>query len=162
IKQLGIPVSSNNSSAKSWDELIASVHGWADKRDNLAYEVDGLVVKVDDFAQRAALGTTAKFPRWAIAYKFPARQVTTILRDVESNIGRTGTVTPVAILDPVEVSGTTVSRASVHNWDQVARLGLGKGDRVTIQKAGEIIPEILNVTETSSGPRFEPPTRCPF
>ncbi|HEY1810804.1 MAG TPA: NAD-dependent DNA ligase LigA [Kofleriaceae bacterium] len=162
IKRLGIPVSQHNSSATSWDELSAAVHGWADKRDHLPYEVDGLVVKVDDFAQRTALGTTAKFPRWAIAYKFPARQVTTILRDIELNVGRTGTVTPVAILDPVDVSGTTVSRASVHNWDQVARLGLGKGDRVTIQKAGEIIPEILNVTETAKGPRFEPPTHCPF
>ena len=161
IKRLGIPVSSHNSSASSWDALISAVHGWADKRDELAYEVDGLVVKVDDFAQRTALGATAKFPRWAIAYKFPARQVTTILRDIELNVGRTGTVTPVALLDPVDVSGTTVSRASVHNWDQVARLQLGKGDRVTIQKAGEIIPEILNVTEPSSGPRFQPPTRCP-
>ncbi len=115
----------------SWDELIAQVHSWADRRDTLPYEVDGLVVKVDDFAQRTALGTTAKFPRWAIAYKFPARQVTTVLRDIEINVGRTGAVTPVAILDPVDVSGTTVSRASVHNWDQVARLGLRLGDRVT-------------------------------
>jgi DNA ligase (NAD+) len=162
IKRLGIPISTNNSSAKSWDELIAAVHGWADKRDDLAYEVDGLVVKVDDFAQRTALGTTAKFPRWAIAYKFPARQVTTILRGIELNVGRTGTVTPVALLDPVDVSGTTVSRASVHNWDQVARLQLGIGDRVTIQKAGEIIPEILNVTEPSKGPRVVAPTTCPF
>src|SRR5580698_10097024 len=162
IKRLGIPVSTNNSSAASWDELIAAVHGWADKRDDLAYEVDGLVVKVDDFAQRTALGTTAKFPRWAIAYKFPARQVTTILREIELNVGRTGAVTPVAILDPVDVSGTTVSRASVHNWDQVARLALGIGDRVTIQKAGEIIPEILNVTEPSKGPRIVAPTTCPF
>ena len=161
IKRLGIPVSPHNSSASSWDALSAAVHGWADKRDELAYEVDGLVVKVDDFAQRAALGTTAKFPRWAIAYKFPARQVTTILRDIEPNVGRTGAVTPVALLDPVDVSGTTVSRASVHNWDQVARLQLGKGDRVTIQKAGEIIPEILNVTEPSNGPRFTAPTHCP-
>src|SRR5205085_11145421 len=108
-----------------------------------------------------ALGVTAKFPRWAIAYKFPARQVTTILRDMEINVGRTGAVTPVALLDPVDVSGTTVSRASVHNWDQVARLGLGKGDRVLIQKAGEIIPQILGVTEKGTGPAFETPTACP-
>ncbi|HEY1551846.1 MAG TPA: NAD-dependent DNA ligase LigA, partial [Kofleriaceae bacterium] len=162
IKRLGIPISTHNSSANSWEELIAAVHGWADKRDQLAYEVDGLVVKVDDFAQRTALGTTAKFPRWAIAYKFPARQVTTILRGIELNVGRTCAVTPVALLDPVDVSGTTVSRASVHNWDQVARLQLGIGDRVTIQKAGEIIPEILNVTEPSKGPRVVTPTTCPF
>jgi DNA ligase (NAD+) len=133
INKLGIPTSTHNTSAKSWDKLLAQVHSWADRRDALPYEVDGLVVKVDDFAMRTALGTTAKFPRWAIAYKFPARQVTTILHGIEINVGRTGAVTPVALLEPVDVSGTTVSRASVHNWDQVARLGLGKGDRVTIQ-----------------------------
>jgi DNA ligase (NAD+) len=162
IKKLGIPTSTNNSRAKSWEELIEQVHSWADRRDSLPYEVDGLVVKIDDFAMRGALGTTAKFPRWAIAYKFPARQVTTILREIEINVGRTGAVTPVAILDPVDVSGTTVSRASVHNWDQVARLGLRIGDRVTIQKAGEIIPEILNVTVAAKGDLIAPPTECPF
>jgi len=162
IKRLGIPTSTHNSQARSWEELHAQVQSWADRRDSLPYEVDGLVVKVDDFAQRTALGTTAKFPRWAIAYKFPARQVTTVLREIEINIGRTGAVTPVAILDPVDVSGTTVSRASVHNWDQVARLGLRIGDRVTIQKAGEIIPEILNVTVPADGPLIAPPTVCPF
>ncbi len=161
IKRLGLPTSANNSSAQSWEELIAAVHSWEHRRDELPYEVDGLVVKVDDFAMRTALGTTAKFPRWAIAFKFPARQVTTVLRDLEVNIGRTGTVTPVAILDPIDVSGTTVSRASVHNWDQVARLGLGRGDRVLIQKAGEIIPEILEVREKGPGPAFTPPTECP-
>ena len=161
IKRIGLPTSASNSSAQSWDELIACVHGWEHRRDELPYEVDGLVVKVDDFAMRTALGTTAKFPRWAIAFKFPARQVTTVLRDLEVNIGRTGTVTPVAILDPIDVSGTTVSRASVHNWDQVARLGLARGDRVLIQKAGEIIPEILEVREKGPGPAFMPPTECP-
>jgi DNA ligase (NAD+) len=162
IRKLGLPTNPNNSVAHTWEELIAQVHGWQDRRDDLPYEVDGLVVKVDDFAMRGALGATAKFPRWAIAFKFPARQVTTILNDIEINVGRTGTVTPVALLDPVDVSGTTVSRASVHNWDQVARLGLGKGDRVLIQKAGEIIPEILEVREKGPGPAFTPPTQCPF
>jgi DNA ligase (NAD+) len=162
IRKLGIPTSPHNTSATTWDQLHEQVQSWADRRDSLPYEVDGLVVKVDDFAQRGALGTTAKFPRWAIAYKFPARQVTTVLREIEINVGRTGTVTPVAILDPVDVSGTTVSRASVHNWDQVARLGLRIGDRVTIQKAGEIIPEILNVTVAADGPLITPPTECPF
>ncbi len=162
LKQLGIPTSAHNSRAQSWEELIAQVHSWADRRDSLPYEVDGLVVKVDDFAMRTALGTTSKFPKWAIAYKFPARQVTTILREIEINIGRTGAVTPVAILDPVDVSGTTVARASLHNWDQVARLGLRIGDRVTIQKAGEIIPEILNVTVSAEGELIVPPTVCPF
>ena len=161
VARLGLPVSAHNTKAASWDELIACIHSWRDRRDQLAYELDGLVIKVDDFALRAALGTTAKFPRWAIAYKFPARQVTTVLRDVQSYVGRTGAVTPVAQLDPVELSGTTVARASVHNWDIVARLGLGKGDRVLLEKAGEIIPQILGVTEKGEGPAFPAPTECP-
>jgi DNA ligase (NAD+) len=162
IHRLGLPVSPHNTLAKDWDELLAQVHGWQDRRDALPYEVDGIVVKVDDFGLRHALGTTAKAPRWAIAYKFPARQVTTLLHDLEINVGRTGAITPVALLEPVELSGTTVGRASVHNWDQVARLGLSKGDRVLLQKAGEIIPEILGVTEKGPGPAFAPPTHCPF
>jgi DNA ligase (NAD+) len=161
IRRLGLPVSPHNTSAGDWESLVACVHTWQDKRDDLPYEVDGLVIKVDDFAQRAALGVTSKFPRWAIAYKFPARQVTTVLLDLEPNIGRTGAVTPVAVLEPVDVSGTTVSRASVHNYDQVQRLGLGRGDRVLIEKAGEIIPQILGVTEKGPGPAFETPTTCP-
>jgi DNA ligase (NAD+) len=161
IRRLGLPVSPHNASAGDWDALIACVHQWQDKRDDLPYEVDGLVIKVDDFGQRSALGTTSKFPRWAIAYKFPARQVTTKLLDLEPNVGRTGAVTPVAVLEPVDVSGTTVSRASVHNYDQVQRLGLGRGDRVLIEKAGEIIPQILGVTEKGPGPAFETPVNCP-
>ncbi len=161
IQGLGIPVSAHNARAESWEELIACLHSWQDRRDGLEYELDGLVIKVNDFAQRGALGTTAKFPRWAIAFKFPARQVTTRLMDIELNVGRTGAVTPVAILEPVDVSGTTVSRASVHNWDQVAKLGLGQGDRVLIEKAGEIIPQILSVTEKGPGPQFAQPTQCP-
>jgi DNA ligase (NAD+) len=154
-------VSPHNATAADWDSLLAAVEAWQSKRDELAYEVDGLVIKVDDFGQRAALGTTSKFPRWAIAYKFPARQVTTRIVDLQPNVGRTGAVTPVAILDPVDVSGTTVSRASVHNYDQVQRLGLGRGDRVLIEKAGEIIPQILGVTEKGPGPAFDTPTACP-
>lgn len=161
VRQLGLPVSAHNSRAASWDELHAQVVAWRDRRDELPYEVDGLVIKVDAFAQRATLGATAKFPRWAIAYKFPARQVTTLVLELERNVGRTGAVTPVAILEPVELSGTTVSRASLHNWDQVARLGLGAGDRVLLEKAGEIIPQILAVTEAGSGERFTAPTVCP-
>lgn len=161
IDRLGLPVSKHNARAESWDELIACIHGWRDRRDELPYELDGLVIKVDDFAQRTALGTTAKFPRWAIAFKFPARQVSTRLLAVEINIGRTGNITPVAVLEPVDVSGTTVARASVHNWDQVARLGLRVGCRVLIEKAGEIIPQILSVTEPGDGPEVVAPTVCP-
>jgi DNA ligase (NAD+) len=161
IQRLGLPVSPHNASAGDWDALLAAVHTWQHRRDDLPYEVDGLVIKVDDFGQRAALGATSKFPRWAIAYKFPARQVTTRLLDLQPNVGRTGTVTPVAILEPVDLSGTTVARASVHNYDQVQRLGLGTGDRVLIEKAGEIIPQILAVTEQGPGPAFEAPLACP-
>jgi len=161
IARLGLPVSPHNRRAHTWDDLRAAVEAWREKRDALPYEVDGLVVKVDAFAERAALGRTAKFPRWAIAFKFPARQVTTIIDGLEVNVGRTGAVTPVAVLQPVDVSGTTVSRASLHNWDQVARLDIGAGDRVLIEKAGEIIPQVLGVTERSHHRRFAAPEVCP-
>ena len=160
IAALGIPTSRENQHADDWDALLAAVTRWQARRDDLPYEIDGLVIKVDSFDQRAQLGVTAKFPRWAIAYKFPARQVTTTVRELELNVGRTGAVTPVAILEPVEVSGTTVSRVSLHNWDQVARLQIGDGDRVLIEKAGEIIPQVLGVTERSAAPRWTAPTTC--
>lgn len=161
IAALGIPTSRDNTLAADWDALAAAVASWQDRRDALPYEVDGLVIKIDDFEQRAQLGVTSKFPRWAIAYKFPARQVTTIVRELEVNVGRTGAVTPVAILEPVAVSGTTVSRVSLHNWDQVGRLGIGTGDRVLIEKAGEIIPQVLGVTERADTPRWSAPAACP-
>jgi DNA ligase (NAD+) len=101
LRRLGLPTSDHNTRADGWDALWAAVQSWTDRRDDLPYELDGLVIKVDSFAQRAELGRTAKFPRWAIAYKFPARQVTTLTREVEINVGKTGAVTPVAILDPV-------------------------------------------------------------
>ncbi len=161
LHALGLPTSRHNARANTIDELLAAVHDWADRRDSLGFEVDGLVVKVDSFEQRRLLGTTSRFPRWAIAYKFPARQATTVVQALGVNIGRTGAVTPVAQFEPVELSGTTVKRASLHNWDQVERLGLGPGDRVLIEKAGEIIPQVLSVVETASDERFEPPTECP-
>jgi DNA ligase (NAD+) len=161
LRRLGLPVSDHNTQASDWDALRAAVEDWRDRRDALPYEVDGLVIKVDSFDQRAALGVTSKFPRWAIAYKFPARQVTTTVKELEVNVGRTGAITPVAILEPVDVSGTTVSRVSLHNWDQVARLDLGDGDRVLIEKAGEIIPQVLGVTERAATPRWTAPASCP-
>ena len=133
---LGFPVSSDNQLVSSWDALSAAVHSWHDRFHQLPYEADGLVVKVDRYELRDQLGTTAKFPRWAIAYKFPADKASTAVVGLEVNVGRTGAVTPVAILKPVQLSGTTVSRASLHNWDQVARLGVGTGATVTVEKAG--------------------------
>jgi len=161
LREVGLPVSEHNSVAKTWEELIALVELWATKRHTLPFEADGLVIKVDDFGQREALGSTSKYPRWAIAYKFPAEQVTTTVLGLSHNVGRTGAVTPVADLEPVELAGTTVKRASLHNWDQVERLGIGKGDRVLIHKAGEIIPQVLSVTEKASDEIFSAPTECP-
>ncbi len=161
IQALGLPVSHDNQLMGSWQELTESIKGWESKRHELSYEADGLVIKVNDFEQRGRLGFTSKYPKWAIAYKFPAEQVTTIIESLEHKVGRTGAVTPVANLKPVELAGTTVKRASLHNWDQVAKLGIGPGDRVLIHKAGEIIPQILSVTEKMSESVFEAPTLCP-
>ena len=161
LGELGVPTSPHNVRCESWDALWRAVTEWEGRRDELPYDTDGVVVKVDSFLQRRALGTTSKFPRWAIAYKFPANQVVTTVQGLEVNIGRTGTVTPVAMLEPVELSGTTVKRASLHNWDQVARLGVGAGDRVLVHKAGEIIPQVLSVVEKHAEAPFAPPESCP-
>ena len=161
IRELGLPTSEHNTEAHNFDELRAQVAEWMSRRAALPYDADGLVIKVNSFEQRHRLGNTAKFPRWAIAYKFPAQQVTTRVAGLEVNVGRTGQVTPVALLEPVEVSGTTVRKASMHNWDMVAELGLGAGDVILLEKAGDIIPQILRVIEKTDGERFGPPKICP-
>ena len=145
LRQLGLPVSRDVQRVDSFDALLAAVNAWQARRNSVPFDIDGLVIKVDLLAQRSTLGMTARAPRWAIAYKFPAQQAITRLREIELNVGRTGAITPVAILDPVELAGTTVSRASLHNWDQVARLDLRVGDDVLVEKAGEIIPQIITV-----------------
>jgi DNA ligase (NAD+) len=164
LRELGFPTSREVKVVPGAGELHGEVVRWAERKRSLPYEVDGLVIKVDAFAQRRLLGMTAKFPRWAIAYKFPAERAETVVRDIEINVGRTGTVTPVALLDPVEVSGTTVKRASLFNWDEVARLDLKIGDRVVVEKAGEIIPQVLEVLtahRTGAERDITVPTRCP-
>lgn len=167
LRRLGLPVYPDTKTVGSLDALIAEVRVWQDKRMSLPFDVDGLVLKVNDLSQREVLGFTARAPRWAIAYKFPAQQGTTKLLDVELGVGRTGVVTPVAVLAPVELAGTTVSRASMHNWDQIARLGVMVGDFVLVEKAGEIIPQIVAVVkERRLGRESElraipPPTKCP-
>ncbi|WP_324759893.1 NAD-dependent DNA ligase LigA [Haloarcula montana] len=130
-------------------------------RDDLDYEIDGVVLKVDDIGACDRLGTTARAPRWAFAYKFPARKEETTLRDVVVQVGRTGRLTPVALLDPVEVGGVTVSRASLHNPALVAELGVGVGDRVRIKRAGDVIPEVVEVVESAGDGHFEFPETCP-
>ena len=161
VKAWGLPVSRHNTKAENWNDIWNEVSKWSEQRHELPYEIDGLVVKVDGLAERKKLGLTSKFPRWAIAFKFPAEQVTTIVQSLEINVGRTGAVTPVAVLQPVDLSGTSVQRASLHNWDQVEKLSLAEGDRVQIHKAGEIIPQVLGVTQKSSNKEFGRPKECP-
>jgi len=165
LRELGFPISPDITQVTGIEALHGEVKRWLARvespESSLPYDADGLVLKVDSYAQRRELGRTAKFPRWAIAYKFPARQATTILKGIIPAVGRTGVVTPTADLEPIELSGTIVKRAGLHNWDQVARLGLRRGDRVLVEKAGEIIPQVLAVTEPSSEPPFAPPTQCP-
>ena len=130
----------------------------------MGYEIDGVVVKVNDLQLRETLGATVKSPRWAIAYKFPAEKAITVLKDIELNVGRTGVVTPTAILEPVLLAGTTVKRASLHNEEMIKEKGIRLGDHVVVKKAGDIIPEVVEVlVERRTGDEriFQMPTACP-
>ncbi|MEO0185722.1 MAG: NAD-dependent DNA ligase LigA, partial [candidate division WOR-3 bacterium] len=148
----------------SIQEVIKYMKKWEDKRDSLEYEVDGLVVKVDNFADRELLGYTIKSPRWAIAYKYPARQAITKLQDIQLQVGRTGRITPVAILEPVPLSGSTISRATLHNEDEIKRKDIRIGDYVIIEKGGEVIPKVVGVVKgrrTGKEKVFKFPDKCP-
>ena len=150
--------------AKDIDEVIEICNEWVDKRDKLDHEIDGMVVKVNDFTLREKLGSTSKSPRWAIAFKFPAQKKTTTVEDIRISVGRTGALTPTAILSPVEVDGSTVSRATLHNEDELKRKDVRIGDKVLIQKAGDIIPEVIKVIKDKrdgSEKEFEMPDNCP-
>ena len=143
LKKFGFPVNPHTHTCKNIDEVIDHCHSWADKRHQLPYETDGLVLKVNDFGQRERLGMTSKFVRWARAFKFPPDQAKTKLEDVEFSVGTQGVLTPVAHLKPVKLAGTTVSRASLHNADQVKAKDIRIGDTVVVEKAGEIIPYVV-------------------
>jgi DNA ligase (NAD+) len=160
----GLKVNAARRHCRTIEEVVAYCEEWNEKRDQLNYEIDGVVVKVNQVNVQEELGYTAKSPRWAIAYKFPARQVSTQLLDIIYQVGRTGAITPVAALAPVLLAGTTVSRASLHNADEMARLDVRRGDWVFIEKSGEIIPQVIKViTERRTGAEtvFEFPTHCP-
>jgi DNA ligase (NAD+) len=147
------------------DEVLDFCHEWQGRRGELEYDIDGVVVKVDDFALQEELGSTSKFPRWAIAFKYPAEQATTRVLDIEVQVGRTGKLTPVAILEPVTVAGSTVSRATLHNEEEVARKDVRKGDTVLIEKGGDVIPKVVRVVEDARPEgtrRWVPPERCPI
>lgn len=144
------------------EEVISYCEAWDSKREKLPYEIDGVVIKVNDIPIQNELGYTAKSPRWAIAYKYPARQETTVVNDIRVQVGRTGALTPVAILEPVQVGGVTVSRSTLHNMDEVARLGVQIGDTVLIERAGEVIPHVLKVVKEGKNRKpFQVPLTCP-
>ena len=160
----GVPVSPHRRVVKDIDQALAFVHEWETARHALDYETDGLVIKIDRLAQRDRLGATSRSPRWCIAYKYAAEQAETTLLDVEFQVGNLGTITPVAVLEPVELAGTTVQRATLHNFDQIERLDVRKGDTVVVEKAGEIIPQVVRVVverRAKGARRISRPARCP-
>ena len=146
----------------SIDEVKQEIDRIGDVRGTLAFDIDGAVIKVDDFEKRKSMGSTSKFPKWALAFKYPPEEKETIVEDIEVNVGRTGALTPVALLNPVLVAGSTVSRATLHNEDFIAEKDIRIGDKVIIRKAGDIIPEVLSVVEHSDNSQpFKMPERCP-
>ncbi len=162
LAEMGFKVNPQRKLCTSLDELLAFCAAWEAKREQLPYEIDGVVVKVDSVAQQEQLGYTAKAPRWAIAYKYAARQAVTVVENIDVQVGRTGALTPVAHLKPVEVGGVVVSRATLHNEDEIERLGLRIGDSVVIERSGDVIPKVVRVhTHGSPRRRFHMPKRCP-
>lgn len=164
LKRVGFRVNPNRSLCNNIDEVIAFCNAMELKRDELDYEIDGVVVKVNSVSLQEEFGATSKAPRWAIAYKYPARQATTQVLSIVVQVGRTGALTPVANLEPVQLAGTTVSRATLHNQDEIKRLDIRVGDWVLIEKSGEIIPKVLKVIETRRTGKETPfvfPTECP-
>ncbi|MBD8006622.1 NAD-dependent DNA ligase LigA [Bacillus norwichensis] len=164
LSKLGLKVNKEWRKCQTIDDVIEYVKSWTEIRPDLNYDIDGIVIKVDSLEQQDRLGSTAKSPRWAIAYKFPAEEVVTRLIRIDLSVGRTGVITPTAILEPVQVAGTTVQRASLHNEDLIREKDIMLGDWVIIKKAGDIIPEVVNVlTERRTGEEtvFHMPTQCP-
>jgi DNA ligase (NAD+) len=164
LKALGFKTNPHSRPCASLDDVLAYYEEWAGKRDELDYDVDGIVVKVDSAAQRRALGVTAKFPRWAVSYKFAARQATTRVNDIVIQVGRTGALTPVAVLEPVKLSGTTISRSTLHNEDEIRRKDVRIGDHVLLERSGDVIPRVVSVMKerrTGREKAFVWPARCP-
>lgn len=164
LSELGLKVNPEWRTFDTIEGVLDYVSHWTDNRQNLDYEIDGIVIKVDHIAQQERLGYTARSPRWAIAYKFPAEEVLTTLTDIELSVGRTGVITPTAVLDPVQVAGSTVQRASLHNEDLIREKDIRIGDEVIIKKAGDIIPEVVRVLpekRTGDEVEFYMPDACP-
>ena len=164
LEQLGLPVNKNRTVAKGIAGVKAFCRSWAEKRHELDYQTDGVVIKLNNRSLWPTLGSTAHSPRWAVAFKYPPDEEETLLADIELEVGRTGAVTPVAILKPVKLAGTTVKRASLHNFEQIRRLDVRVGDTVVVRKAGEIIPEVLRVVVQKRPPgtvAVVEPEQCP-
>src|SRR3990167_3065771 len=164
LKKYGMRINPESRLCKSLDEVFEFCELWQEKRKKLSYEIDGVVLKVNSLEAQISLGTTLKSPRWAAAYKFPAHQVTTKLKGIIVSVGRTGVITPVADLEPVECAGVTIQRATLHNFDEIEQLGIKIGDRVVLERAGEVIPKIIKVVDSvRSGKEkvFNIPRNCP-
>jgi len=162
ITGLGLKVNPHRKLCHSLQEVLDFYRHWEEHRDDLDYEIDGIVVKVNSIDLQAKLGSTSKSPRWAIAVKFAARQATTRLVNIRIQVGRTGALTPVAVLEPVQLGGTTIRNATLHNEDEIGRLGLAINDRVLIERGGDVIPKVVSVVERAPDRvPFEMPARCP-
>ncbi|MBN1677333.1 MAG: NAD-dependent DNA ligase LigA [Candidatus Thermoplasmatota archaeon] len=164
MRSSGLRTSPQTKRFERIEDVLGHIASWESKRDDLGYEIDGIVVKVNSLEQQRRLGYTAKNPRWAIAYKYPPKQMTTRLLGIDIQVGRTGTLTPVAVLEPVQVGGVTVTHATLHNEDEVKRKGLRIGDHVLIERAGEVIPQVVKpIVERRTGAEkeFRMPTSCP-
>ena len=160
----GVPANPHSVVCTNVEAVMATIRQWAEQRDEVDYETDGMVVKVDDLQLREELGQTSKYPKWCIAYKYEAEQAAAILTEVSAQVGRTGVITPVAHFDPVQLGGTQVSNASLHNYDEIRRLDVRVGDTILVRKAGEIIPEVVSVRKDlrpASAREITPPPKCP-
>ena len=163
-KEYNLPVNPNFKLCKNIDEVIDYINYWTEHKKNLPYDIDGIVIKVNSYSTQEEVGYTQKSPRWATAYKFPEEELATKLLDVELSVGRTGIITPVAILDPIVISGSTVSKASLHNKDIIEELDIHIGDMVVVKKAGEIIPKVVRVIRelrAEGSTKYEMPNTCP-
>jgi DNA ligase (NAD+) len=161
MEKAGLPTHRRHVLCRTLDEVRAAIAELDRAREGYPFETDGVVLKVDAYRQQSILGETTKFPRWAIAYKFAPERARTVVRSIDTFVGRTGALTPVATLDPVQLAGTTVVRASLHNFDRVAAMDVRVGSTVDIEKAGEIIPQVMAVIERGDGPPTVAPTHCP-
>ena len=161
LKEWGIRKNPHSGLFRSLEEVIEYCKDWQKKKETLTYDTDGAVIKVNNLAQQKKLGATLKSPRWAVAYKFPAQQATTQVIQIDLQVGRTGVITPVAVLKPVECAGVTIKHATLHNFDEIERLNVKVGDRVLIERAGEVIPKVIKVVKSQGKTKVGIPKKCP-